>query len=70
MKVSSLKILTKEPTVQRSGSATIEDTPPPRIHAVSEEPMPRRKIRRLNVDVVLARSVPKTAVEIQPLNEE
>ena len=70
MKLTSLKILTKEPTVQRSGSATIEDTPPPRIHAVTQEPMPARTARRLDVDDVLARSVPKTAVEILPLNEE
>lgn len=70
MKLTSLKILAKEPTVQGSGSATIEDTPPPRIHAVTQEPMRARTVRRLDVDEVLARSVPKTAVEIQPPNEE
>ena len=32
--------------------------------------MPARTVRRLDVDDVLARSVPKTAVEILPLNEE
>lgn len=69
MKLATLKIVTKEPAIQRSVPATIEDTLPPLIHAVAAEPMPRRVVRRLDVDSVLARSVPKTAVEILPLND-
>lgn len=70
MKLSNLKIVTKGQANQGSGSATIEDTPPPMIHAVTPEPPRARVVRRLDVDSVLARSVPKTAVEILPLNEE
>ena len=70
MKLASLKIVTKEQTNQSSGAATIEDVPPPLIHAVAQEPEPTPIVRRLDVDGVLARSVPKTAVEILPLNEE
>lgn len=70
MKLASLKIVTKEQTIQRSVPATIADTRPPFIHALAQEPMPPRIVRRLDVDGVLARSVPKTAVEILPLNEE
>ena len=70
MKLPGLKIVTKEPTIQRSGASTIEDTPPPLIHAVDPKPMVPRIVRRLDVDDVLARSVPKTAVEILPLTEE
>jgi hypothetical protein len=70
MQLASLKIVTKEQTNQSSGPATIEDMPPPLIHAVAQEPEPTPIVRRLDVDGVLARSVPKTAVEILPLNEE
>lgn len=70
MKLASLKIVTKEPAIQRSVAATIEDTLPPLIHALAPEPMPPRRVRRLDVDGVLARSVPKTSVEILPLTEE
>lgn len=70
MKLASLKIVLKEPAIQRSVPATIEDTPPPVIHAVAPQSMSRRVVRRLDVDGVLARSVPKTAVEIIPLNDE
>jgi len=59
MKLASLKIATKEQTVQRSVPAEIEDTLPPLIHAVAPEPLPPRRIRRLDVDEVLARSLPK-----------
>lgn len=68
MKLPGLKIVTKESTIQRSVAATIEDTPPPLIHSV--EHTPPRIVRRLDVDDVLARSVPKTAVEILPRNAE
>ena len=70
MKLASLKIVTKEQTIQGSGSANIADTLPPMIHALAQEPAPPRVVRRLDVDGVLARSVPKTAVEVLPLNEE
>ena len=70
MKLASLKIATKEPTIQRSVPTTIDDTPPPQIRAVAPEPRLPGRVRRLDVDGVLARSVPKTAVEILPLTEE
>lgn len=70
MKLATLKIVAKEPGIQRSVPATIEDTLPPLIHAVAPEPKPTRVVRRLDVDGVLARSLPKTAVEIIPLNDE
>lgn len=70
MKLATLKIVTKEPAIQRSEPATIEDTLPPLIHAVAPQPMSPRVVRRLDVDGVLAGSLPKTAVEIIPLNDE
>lgn len=70
MKLATLKFVTKEPAIQRSVPATIEDTLPPLIHAVAPEPKPPRIVRRLDVDSVLARSVPKTVVEITPLKDE
>jgi hypothetical protein len=59
MKLASLKIVTKEPAIQRSVPTTIEDTLPPLIHAVAPESTPPRVVRRLDVDGVLARSLPK-----------
>jgi hypothetical protein len=59
MKLSSLKIVTNEQTTQ--SAASIEDTLPPAIHAVAQKPMPPRRGRRLDVDEVLARSLPKVA---------
>ena len=70
MKSTSLRIVTNEPAIHRVVPAAIEDTLPPLIHAVAPQPMPPRIVRRLDVDGVLARSVPKTAVEIIPLNDE
>lgn len=61
MKLATLKIVTKEPAIQRSVPATIEDTLPPLIRAVAAEPKPPRIVRRLDVDEVLARSLPKVA---------
>lgn len=61
MKLASLKIVTNEQTTQRSVAAIIEDALPPPIHAVSGEPMPPRRGRHLDVDEVLARSLPKVA---------
>ena len=66
MKLSNLKIVTNEQTTKRSVAAIIEDVLPPPIHAVSAIPVPRRSVRRLDVDAVLARSVPKTLAETLP----
>jgi hypothetical protein len=65
MKLASLKIVTNEQTTQRSVAAIIEDALPPPIHAVSGEPRPRCIVRRLNVDEVLARSLPKVAEDFE-----
>lgn len=59
MKLTSLKIVTNEKTAQTAVAAIIEDAPPPLIHAV--DPMPPRIVRHLDVDGVLARSLPKVA---------
>ena len=59
MKLSSLKIVKDEKKSQRAVAAIIEDAFPPPIHAVSGEPMSPRSVRHLNVDEVLARSLPK-----------
>ena len=59
MKSAGLKIVTTDPAMKRSVPVTIEDTLPPLIHAVVPEPLPRRIVRRLDVDEVLARSLPK-----------
>jgi hypothetical protein len=69
MNLATLKIVTTKQTTERSAAAIIEDALPPPIHAVAGEPSPRRIVRRLNVDEVLARSVPKTLEETLPLNE-
>jgi hypothetical protein len=70
MKSASLKIVTNEQTTQRSGAAIIEDEFPPPIHAVAQVPMPPRLVRRLDVDGVLARSLPKTLAEVLPLQPD
>jgi hypothetical protein len=57
MKLPGLRIVTNEQTTQTS--ATIADALPPPIHAVTGEPVPARTVRHLNVDEVLARSLPK-----------
>jgi hypothetical protein len=59
MKLASLKIVTNEQTTQ--SAAVIEDMLPPPIHAVAQKPMPPRIVRHLDVDGVLARSLPKVA---------
>jgi len=69
MKLTSLKMVSNKQTTQRSVAAVIEDAIPPPIHAVAQEPTAPR-IRRLDVDSVLARSVPKTLAESLPLNDE
>jgi hypothetical protein len=61
MDLATLKIVTSKQTTQRSVAAIIEDALPPPIHAVAGEPSPRRIVRRLDVDEVLARSLPKVA---------
>jgi hypothetical protein len=59
MKLAILKVVTKEPTIQSPEPETIADTLPPLIHAAAQAPMPPRIVRRLDVDEVLARSLPK-----------
>lgn len=66
MKSASLKIVTSEETTQRSVAAIIEDELPPLIHSVVPEPIRPRIVRRLDVDKVLARSLPKTLDDILP----
>jgi hypothetical protein len=61
MKLPSLKIVTNEQTTQKSVAAIIKDAFPPRIHAVAGKPMSPRHSRHLDVDEVLARSLPKVA---------
>jgi hypothetical protein len=65
MKLANLKIVTNEQATL--SAAVIEDELPPPIHAVAQVPMPLRVVRRLDVDGVLARSLPKTLAEILPL---
>jgi hypothetical protein len=65
MKLANLKIVTNEQITQRSVAATIEDALPPPIHAVARKPMRRRTVRRLDVDGVLARSLPKVAEDFE-----
>ena len=67
MKLTSLKIVTNEKTTQTAVAAKIEDELPPPIHAVAQAPMPPRIVRRLDVDGVLARLLPKTLDKILPL---
>ena len=59
MKLAGLKIVTRKQINQKSVAAIIEDAVPPPIHAVAGEPSARRIVRRLDVDEVLARSLPK-----------
>lgn len=59
MKLASLKIVTNEKSTHTAEAAKIKDAPPPLIHAV--DPMPPRIVRHLDVDGVLARSLPKVA---------
>jgi hypothetical protein len=68
MKLANLKIVTNEQTTL--SAAVIEDALPPPIHAVARKPMPPRTGRRLDVDGVLARSLPKTLAETPPLQPE
>ena len=69
MKLTTLKMVTNNQTTQKSVAAVIEDGLPPPIHAVVQKSMPPR-IKRLDVDSVLARSVPKTLAESLPLKDE
>ena len=68
MKLASLKIVTNEQTTQ--SAAILEDAPAPPIYAVALEPRAPRRVRRLDVDGVLARSLPKTLAEVLPLRRE
>lgn len=68
MKLTSLKIVTNKKTTQTAEAAMIEDTFPPPIHAAAQGPKQPRVVRQLDVDEVLARSLPKTLAENLPLH--
>ena len=70
MKLTTLKMVTNKQTTQRSVAAIIEDAVPPPIHAVAAPKRQAPRIQRLDVDGVLARSVPKTLAESLPQNHE
>lgn len=61
MKSANLKIVTNERATQRSEAELIEDSLPPPIHGEAEvqHKMPPRTVRHLDVDEILARSLPK-----------
>jgi hypothetical protein len=63
MKAVILKIVTPAPPTQTRVPVTIEDTLPPPINAVAPEKIRAGKGRHLDVDAVLARSLPKVAGE-------
>lgn len=60
MKAAILKIVTREQPTATRVPATIEDILPPPINAVAREPRRGRGLH-LDVDEVLARSLPKVA---------
>jgi hypothetical protein len=61
MKLAILKIVTNEQTTQGPVPAIIEDALPPPIYAVAGEPIRARSGRHLDVDGILARSLPRVA---------
>ena len=63
MKAAILKIVTHEQPTQNRVPATIEDTLPPPINAVAREPRHATRGRHLDVDAVLARSLPDVVSE-------
>ena len=63
MKAAILKIVTHELPTTNRGPATIEDTPRPPINAIVREPRRARRGRHLDVDAVLARSLPNVVSE-------
>ena len=63
MKAAILKIVMRQQATQTRVPVTIEDTLPPPINAVAREKIRAGKGRHLDVDAVLARSLPKVAGE-------
>lgn len=63
MKAVILKIITRQQPRQTRVPVIIEDTLPPPINAVAREKIRAGKGRHLDVDAVLARSLPKMAGE-------
>jgi hypothetical protein len=63
MKAAILKIVKRQQPTQNRVPVTIEDTLPPPINAVAGEPIRAGSSRHLDVDAVLARSLPKVAGE-------
>ena len=61
MKLAILKIVTNEQTTQDPVPAIIEDALPLPINAVAAEPIRARGGRHLDVDGILARSLPRVA---------
>ena len=59
MKAVILKIITRQQLTQTRVPVTIADTLPPPINAVAGEPIRAGCSRHLDVDAVLARSLPK-----------
>lgn len=65
MKLANLTIVPNEQTTQKSVAAVIEDALPPPIQAVSADSAPPRTVRHLDVDKVLARSLPKLSEDFE-----
>lgn len=63
MKAAILKIVTHEEPTRNRMPATIEDTLPPPINAVAPEAIRAGKGRHLDVDAILARSLPEVVSE-------
>lgn len=63
MKAAILKIVTHEEPTRNRVPATIEDTLPPPINAVAREEIRAGKGRHLDVDAILARSLPEVVSE-------
>ena len=63
MKRTILKIVSREPPTQKRVPARIKDTLPPPIIAVAREPRHAGRGRHLDVDAVLARSLPTVVGE-------
>ena len=63
MKAAILKIVTHEEPTRNRVPARIEDRLPPRINAVAREPRRAGRGRHLDVDAILARSLPEVVSE-------
>ena len=63
MKAAILKIVTRELPTQTRVPVTIEDTRPPPSNAFVREPKRAGRGRHLDVDAVLARSLPNVVSE-------